>query len=131
MALRMRAIVRSACVATFANTAWLPHWPGRSGRRQPIKLLPANLKKPKKAKAGLTLKGVRAWQLLQKKTDLADMLLDAAGEDEQLHSRLMLKAAAARSVNLATYRKVIDRAVGRGGFIDYYRTALAALGTRH
>lgn len=77
--------------------------------------------KRKKTKDGLTLKEVRAWLLAQKKADLADMLLDAAGEDEQLHSRLMLKAAAAKGVNLATYRKVIDQAIAAGDFIDYYQ----------
>ncbi|MEN8179101.1 MAG: DUF6880 family protein [Pseudomonadota bacterium] len=101
------------CVATAL--AWL------EGQAPTDKANTGKLKKPKKVKAELTLKDVRAWLLLQKKTDLADMLLDAAGEDEQLHSRLMLKVAAAKGANLTTYRKVIDQAIGGGGFIDYYQ----------
>ncbi len=58
--------------------------------------------------------------LLQEREALADMLLEAAVEDEQLVDRLMLKAAAARGVNLDTYRKIIDQAIGSDGFIDYY-----------
>ncbi|MCU7838981.1 MAG: SWIM zinc finger family protein [Candidatus Thiodiazotropha sp. (ex Troendleina suluensis)] len=101
------------CVATAL--AWLerqaPADKANTGKR----------KKQKKTEAGLTLKEVRAWLLLQKKAALVDMLLDASGEDEQLHSQLMLKAAAAKGVNLTTYRKVIDQAIGGGGFIDYYQ----------
>ncbi len=47
------------------------------------------------------------------------MLLDAATEDPQLENSLALRAAATNSVNLATYKKVINQAVGRGRFIDY------------
>ena len=101
------------CVATAL--AWLerqvPTGKANTGKR----------KKPKKTKTGLTLKDVRAWLLLQKKAALVDMLLDAAGEDEQLHSRLMLKAAAAKGVNLTTYRRVLDQAIGSGRYIDYYQ----------
>lgn len=101
------------CVATAL--AWLeqqsPSGKAHSGER----------KKPKKAEAGLTLSELRAWLMLQKRATLVDILLDAAGEDEQLHGRLMLKAAAAKGVNLTTYRKVIDQAIGGGGFIDYHQ----------
>lgn len=77
-------------------------------------------KKPKKADAGLTIKDVHAWLLLQKKETLADMLVEAAVDDEQLSNRLMLKAAAAKGVDLATYKKVIDQAIGGDEYIDYH-----------
>ncbi|MCU7892859.1 MAG: SWIM zinc finger family protein [Candidatus Thiodiazotropha sp. (ex Ustalcina ferruginea)] len=78
-------------------------------------------KKPKKSNAVLTMKDVRAWLLLHDKDKLADMLIEAASEDDQLEDRLMLKAAATKGVNLATYRKIIDQAINSGdGYIDYY-----------
>ncbi|KRT54849.1 DUF6880 family protein [endosymbiont of Ridgeia piscesae] len=80
----------------------------------------ARRRQPKQAEADLTMKDVRAWLLLQEREALADMLLEAAVEDEQLVDRLMLKAAAARGVNLDAYRKIIDQAIGSDGFIDYY-----------
>jgi uncharacterized Zn finger protein len=101
------------CVATAL--AWLEQQ-SSSGKAHSGKR-----KKPKKAEAGLTLSELRAWLMLQKKAALVDMLLHAAAEDEQLHRQLMLKAAAAKGVNLTTYRKVIDQAIGGGGFIDYHQ----------
>ncbi len=101
--------------AVATALAWLerqaPTDPADTGKRR----------KPKATKAGLTLKEVHAWLMLQKKTDLVDMLLEAAAEEGQLHNRLMLKAAGAKGVDLPTYRRVIDQALGGGGFIDYYR----------
>lgn len=101
------------CVATAL--AWL------KGRVPADKAHAGQGKKSQKTKAGLTLKDVAAWLLLQKKAALVDMLLDAAGEDEQLHSRLILKVAAAKGINLAAYRKVIDQAIGGNRFIDYHQ----------
>jgi uncharacterized Zn finger protein len=77
-------------------------------------------KQSEKVSAGLTMEDARAWLMRQKKEALAEMLIEAAAEDEQLGNRLMLKAAAAKGVNLATYHKVIDQAIGGGGFIDYH-----------
>ncbi|GMR07712.1 MAG: SWIM zinc finger family protein [Gammaproteobacteria bacterium] len=74
----------------------------------------------KKADKGLTMKDVRAWLLLQKKEFLVDMLVEVADYDSQLSSGLMLKAAAAKGVNLVTYRKVLDQSIGIDGFIDYH-----------
>jgi uncharacterized Zn finger protein len=74
----------------------------------------------KKADKGLTMQDVRAWLLLQKKESLVDMLVEAADYDSQLSGSLMLKAAAARGVNLVTYKKVLDQAIGIDGFIDYH-----------
>jgi len=99
------------CVATALALVekWAPTDSADNGQR----------KKPKKAKAELSLEDVRAWLLLQEKTALVDMLLDAAGEDVPLHSRLLLKTAAVTGVNLTTCERVIDQAIGGGGFIDY------------
>ena len=66
-----------------------------------------------------TTRDIRSSLMSQDKGDLADMLLEAAVEDEQLQNRLMLKAAVRDGVNLATYKKVINQAIGRGRFIDY------------
>ncbi|GMQ83687.1 MAG: SWIM zinc finger family protein [Gammaproteobacteria bacterium] len=74
----------------------------------------------KKADKGLTMKDVRAWLLLQEKESLVDMLVEAADYDSQLSGTLMLKAAVAKGVNLVTYRKVLDQAIGIDGFIDYH-----------
>lgn len=82
----------------------------RVGKRKP----------PRRRDAGLTAKDVRAWLLLQTKETLADMLMEAGVENESLDNRLTLRAAAARGVNLATYRKVIDRAIGPDEFVDYH-----------
>lgn len=71
------------------------------------------------AGTGATTKDIRSWLMSRDKGVLADMLLDAATEDPQLQNRLTLGAAATNSVNLATYKKVINQAVGRGRFIDY------------
>lgn len=73
----------------------------------------------KAASTGATTKGIRSWLMSQDRGALADMLLDAATEDPQLENRLALRAAATNGVNLATYKKVINQAVGRGRFIDY------------
>lgn len=99
------------CVATAL--AWLERRAlagkkGKGGRK-------------KKADKGLTMQDMRAWLLLQKKESLVDMLIAAATDDDQLSGRLMLKAAAASGVSLATYKKVIDQAIGGGGFIDYHQ----------
>ena len=77
------------------------------------------LKRQQAANGGLTTQDTRAWLRSQNKDALADMLLEAATEDQQLQNRLMLRAAASNGVNLATYKKIINQAVGRGRFIDY------------
>ena len=69
--------------------------------------------------AGLTMEDVRAWLLLQEKESLVDMLLESAEYDSQLSGSLMMKAAATRGVNLATYREVLEQAIDIDGFIDY------------
>ena len=74
----------------------------------------------KKADKGLTIKDVRAWLLLQEKEFLVDILVEVADYDDQLSGALLLKAAATGDVNLVTYRKVLDQAIGIDGFIDYH-----------
>ena len=67
-----------------------------------------------------SMKDVEAYLKSQDKEVLVSMLLDRTKDDEKLRSRLLLKAGKGRNVNLATLKKVIDRAVDRGGFIDYH-----------
>ena len=97
------------CVATAL--AWL----AKTGKADTM----ASRKGRKKAGGALTMKDVRAWLMLQKKEFLADMLVEAARGDNELGGRLILKAAAARGLNLATYRNVIDSAIGIDDFVDY------------
>ena len=97
------------CVA--AALAWLE-------KRAPVGKK-ENVEDKKEADKGLTMKDVRAWLSLQDKGSLVHMLVEAADYDDQLNRNLMLKAAAARGVNLVTYREVLDQAMGIDGFIDY------------
>jgi hypothetical protein len=54
------------------------------------------------------------------KEELVLLLLENAENDELLRSRLLLKASrGGRKVHLATFKKVIDDAVGFDSFIDY------------
>ena len=76
-------------------------------------------KRKQQADTGLTMKDVRAWLLLQEKESLVDMLVEAAEYDSQLSGSLMMKAAAARGVNMVTCREVLEQAIGIDGFIDY------------
>ena len=76
-------------------------------------------KRKQQADTGLTMKDVHAWLLLQEKESLVDMLVETAEYDSQLSGSLMMKAAAARGVNLATYRVVLEQAIDIDGFIDY------------
>jgi uncharacterized Zn finger protein len=66
------------------------------------------------------MKDVEAYLKAQDKASLVSMLLDRTKDDDRLRSRLLLKAGKGKNVNLATLKKVIDRAVGRGGFVDYH-----------
>jgi hypothetical protein len=47
------------------------------------------------------------------------MLVETAEYDSQLSGGLLMKAAAARGVNLATYREVLEQAIDIDGFIDH------------
>lgn len=98
------------CVATAL--AWLAQRTpsGRAGKSRGDR--PAN--------AGLTMKDVHAWLLMQEKEILVDMLVEAADYDTQLSGSLMMKAAAAGGVNLVTCREVLEQAIGIDGFIDYH-----------
>jgi uncharacterized Zn finger protein len=48
------------------------------------------------------------------------MLLDQTKDDDRLRSRLSFKAGKGKKVNIATLKKVIDRAVDQGDFVDYH-----------
>jgi uncharacterized Zn finger protein len=98
------------CVATAL--AWLEQ------RTPSEKTAKGKGKQP--ADTGLTMKDVHAWLLMQEKESLVDMLVEAADYDTQLSGSLMMKAAAARGVNMVTCREVLDQAIGIDGFIDYH-----------
>ncbi len=100
------------CVATAL--AWLEQQSG-SGK-------PDRNKESRNPAAGdeVTTDDVGDWLKSLSQGALSDLLMDAAAEDERLHNRLMLKATAAMGANAATCRKLIDTAIGRGRFIDYY-----------
>jgi uncharacterized Zn finger protein len=56
----------------------------------------------------------------QDKASLVSILLDQTKNDDRLQSRLLLKAGRGKTINLTTLKRVIDRAVNRGGFVDYH-----------
>jgi uncharacterized Zn finger protein len=87
--------------------------------QQAIDASSGNRNPPKDRQTSLTMKDVHAWLLSQTKETLADMLVEAGAEDEHLNHRLLLKAAATQNADLATYRQVLDRAIGADEFIDY------------
>ena len=97
------------CVATAL--AWLEQRTsaGRAGKNRG----------EQPADAGLTMEDVRAWLLLQETESLVGMLVETAEYDSRLSGGLLMKAAAARGVNLATYREVLEQAIDIDGFIDY------------
>lgn len=68
------------------------------------------------------LDDLRPWLLSQPADQLADWLLDAAVADARLRERLLRTAARAQSkgVDVASYRRAIDRATAVRGFIDYH-----------
>ncbi len=66
------------------------------------------------------MKGVEAYLKSQDKASLVSMLLDRTKDDDRLQSRLLLKAGRGKKVNITTLKRVIDRAVDRGGFVDYH-----------
>jgi len=66
------------------------------------------------------MKDVEAYLKSQDKASLVSMLLDQTKVDDRLLSRLQVKAGKGKKVGLATLKKVIDRAVDQGGFVDYH-----------
>jgi uncharacterized Zn finger protein len=66
-----------------------------------------------------SMKDVEAYLKSQDKASLVSMLLDRTKDDDRLLSRLLVKAGRGKKVNITTLKKVIDRAVDGGDFVDY------------
>lgn len=108
----LRAEFCKHCVAVALT--WIDmRKPGGSGD-------PAVSPKKKASPPGATPLDLRAWLMQQDKEILADRLLDAADKHEHIHNRLMLSAAVGDGVDLAIFKKILSRAIGRSKFIDYY-----------
>ncbi|MGA9408392.1 MAG: DUF6880 family protein [Bacteroidota bacterium] len=65
------------------------------------------------------MKYVEAYLKSQEKASLVSMLLDQTKDDDRLFSRLLMKADMGKKVNTTRLKKVVDRAVDRGDFVDY------------
>ena len=79
-------------------------------------------KKPAAATPLVSLDDLRPWLIDQPSATLAGFLLETAERDGRLREKLLRAAAraTAKGIDLAAYRKSIDRAARTGGFIDYY-----------
>jgi uncharacterized Zn finger protein len=73
-------------------------------------------------KRAATMDDVRAYLDREDKAVLINLLMERAQEDERLRERLFMKTAkkGRQGLNVATFRRAIDRAVDGGGFVDYY-----------
>jgi len=83
--------------------------------------------RPSRAKnREVTMNDVRAYLNREEKSVLINLLVNQAEDDDRFRERLFLKVARQGSTgpNLTAFRRAIDRAVGRGGFVDY-RSAFA------
>lgn len=68
----------------------------------------------------LTTRDVESFLEAQDKATLVSLLLNHAKDDDRLHEMLLMKAAkSSKKVNLPTFRRSIDEAVGWEGFVDY------------
>jgi len=74
------------------------------------------------AKPAVTMEDVRAHLLSQDKKALVGLVLERAREDDRLREWLLLGAAKQRSkgLDLAAFRRAIDRAVNTGEYVDYH-----------
>jgi uncharacterized Zn finger protein len=66
------------------------------------------------------MKEIESYLNSQDKAVLVSMLLDQTKSDDRLQSRLLLKAGRGKKVNITALKKVIDRAVDQGDFVDYH-----------
>jgi uncharacterized Zn finger protein len=65
------------------------------------------------------MRDVEAYLKSQDKAVLVSMLLDRTKDDDRLLSRLLVKAGRGEKVNLTALKKLIDRALDQGDFVDY------------
>jgi uncharacterized Zn finger protein len=69
---------------------------------------------------GMSMGDVEEYLESQDKASLISLVMDQADEDERLKSRLLMKAGTRKkTVSLAGFRKLIDRAVDWGDYVDY------------
>jgi len=73
-----------------------------------------------RAERDTSMADVKAHLEKQDKASLVSLLLQQAGEDETLKSRLLMQAAmGAKTVHIPAFRRMIDRAVDWRDFLDY------------
>lgn len=96
------------CVAL--GLAWIERPPSK-GRRSPPRTGPA-----------VTMDDVRAELSKREKADLVEIVMQRAAKDEALRDRLLMDAARRRpkEVEIATFKKAIDRAVRTRRFVAYH-----------
>jgi len=76
----------------------------------------------RKTKA-VTMDDLRAYLITMEKNDLVEIIIGQSMNDERLRLRLMLnreKKTASGSVDLDSFRGIIDSAVQTGRYVDYY-----------
>lgn len=73
------------------------------------------------AKPRVTLEDVRQYLARQDPARLVEMILQQVEDDDRLRERLLMKVASQGpdGLDVATFRKAIDRATDTGGFVDY------------
>lgn len=73
------------------------------------------------AKPRVTLEDVRQYLARQDTVKLVEMIMEQMEDDDRLRERLLMKVASQGpgGLDVATFRKAIDRATDTGGFVDY------------
>jgi uncharacterized Zn finger protein len=74
-----------------------------------------------KMKPRVTLEDVRQYLVRQDPARLVAMIMEQIEDDDRLRERLLMKVASQGpdGLDVATFRKAIDRATDAGGFVDY------------
>jgi len=72
-------------------------------------------------KPRVTLDDVRQYLARQATPDFIEIIMQQVEDDDRLRERLLMRVAhkGAGGLDVATYRKAIDRATNTGGFVDY------------
>ena len=81
----------------------------------------ASGKQGRAPKPAVTMEDVRAYLENQNKDTLVRLIVEQAMNDDRLRERLLMKTArkGPKGLDLATFRRAIDRAVSTGDFVDY------------
>jgi len=74
-----------------------------------------------RAKPKVTIEDVRQYLARQDTAKLVEMIMEQLEDDDRLRERLLMKVASQGpgGLDVATFRKAIDRATDTGGFVDY------------